>query len=192
VVATLYRQAGLDPEPRVAALLLAGLLSDTVLLKSPTTTAIDIELADWLGRHAGLEPADFGRRIFEASSALSAYPSVTALLTADFKEYESGGRRFGVGQVEVVTFEEFHGRREALAAGLVDLRRERQLNLAGLLVTDIVAQTSLLLVDGDSELLALIAYPRVAHDLFELKGVLSRKKQLVPHLLRAFKEGLPG
>jgi manganese-dependent inorganic pyrophosphatase len=94
--------------------------------------------------------------------------------------------------VEVVTLAEFHGRREALAAGLTDLRRERKLNLAGLLVTDIVAQTSLLLVDGDSELLALIAYPRLANELYELKGVLSRKKQLVPHLLRAFKEGLPG
>ena len=192
IVATLYRQAGLDPEPRVAGLLLAGLLSDTVLLKSPTTTGIDIELADWLGRHADLDPAEFGRRIFEASSALSAYPSVTALLTADFKEYESGGRRFGLGQVEVVTFEEFRARREALAAGLAALRRERKLNLAGLLVTDIVAQTSLLLVDGDGELLALVAYPRLAADLFELKGVLSRKKQLVPHLLRAFREGLPG
>jgi manganese-dependent inorganic pyrophosphatase len=111
-------------------------------------------------------------------------------LTADFKEYESGGRRFGLGQVEVVTLEEFHGRRAALAEGLMALRAERQLNLAGLLVTDIVAQTSLLLVKGDGDLLALIAYPRLADDLFELKGVLSRKKQLVPHLLRAFKEGL--
>jgi len=57
-------------------------------------------------------------------------------------------------------------------------------------VTDIVRQTSLLLVMGEEELLDLIAYPRLAPDLFELKGVLSRKKQLVPHLLRAFKEGV--
>jgi manganese-dependent inorganic pyrophosphatase len=190
VVATLYREAGIVPEPRVAGLLLAGLLSDTVLLKSPTTTPLDHELAVWLGRHAGLEPVEFGRRIFEASSALDAYPSIAALLTADFKEYESGGRRFGLSQVEVVTFEEFHARRAAMVGGLADLRRDRELHLAGLLVTDIVAQTSLLLVQGDGELLALIAYPRLAEDLFELKGVLSRKKQLVPHLLRAFKEGL--
>lgn len=188
VVATLYRQAGLDPEPRVAGLLLAGLLSDTVLLKSPTTTPSDVELSVWLGVQAGLDPAEFGRRIFEASSALSGYPDVASLLTADFKEYESGGRRFGLGQVEVVTLEEFHTRRAALADGLAALREERRLNLAGLLVTDIVAQTSLLLVKGDGELLNLIVYPRLADDLFELKGVLSRKKQLVPHLLKAFKE----
>jgi manganese-dependent inorganic pyrophosphatase len=190
IVATLYRQAGLEPQQQVAGLLLAGLLSDTVLLKSPTTTDVDRELAGWLACLAGLEAEEFGRAIFTAGSALSAYPSVAALLTADFKEYETGGRRFGVGQVEVVTLEEFHGRRAALAAGLAELCRERRLQLAGLLVTDIVTQSSLLLVRGDDELLDLIAYPRLAADLFELKGVLSRKKQLVPHLLRAFRESL--
>lgn len=192
VVATLYRQAGETPSAQVAGLLLAGLLSDTVLLKSPTTTAIDQELALWLGGLAGRDPAAFGRSIFEASSALGAYPSVPALLTADFKEYEAAPWRFGIGQVEVVTLEEFHGRREALSAGLEELCRERRLHLAGLLVTDIVAQSSLLLVRGAVDLLELIAYPRLAPELFELKGVLSRKKQLIPHLLRAFREGAPG
>jgi len=90
----------------------------------------------------------------------------------------------------VVTLDEFHDRRAALAVGLAELCRERRLHLAGLLVTDIVTQSSLLLVRGDAELLDLIAYPRLAADLFELKGVLSRKKQLVPHLLRAFRESL--
>lgn len=190
VVATLYRQAGLEPEPRVAGLMLAGLLSDTVLLKSPTTTGLDHELSEWLGRLSGLDVEKFGRSIFAASSSLGAYPSVAALLTTDFKEYETAGRRFGVGQVEVVTLEEFHERRAALSAGLAELCRERRLSLAGLLVTDIVTQGSLFLVQGDGDLLDLIAYPRLSADLFELKGVLSRKKQLVPHLLSAFKESL--
>ena len=191
VVTTLYRQAGLEPGPQVAGLLLAGLLSDTVLLKSPTTTGLDLELAEWLGQRSGLDVEEFGRAIFAASSSLGAYPSVMALLTTDFKEYETAGRRFGVGQVEVVTLEEFHERRAALSEGLAELCRERRLSLAGLLVTDIVTQGSLLLVRGDSDLLDLIAYPRLEGDLFELKGVLSRKKQLVPHLLSAFKESLP-
>ncbi|NJC88596.1 MAG: putative manganese-dependent inorganic diphosphatase [Desulfuromonas sp.] len=192
VVAGLYRQAGIEPERQVAGLLLAGLLSDTVLLQSPTTTDSDRSLAESLGRLAGLDVAEFGRSIFAASSALGSYPSVAALLTTDFKEYEAGGRSFGIGQVEVVTLEEFHGRREALSAGLAELCRERRLNLAGLLITDIVTQSSLLLAQGDVELLEIVAYPRLAEDLFELKGVISRKKQLIPHLLRAFREGLPG
>ncbi|MCM2265657.1 MAG: putative manganese-dependent inorganic diphosphatase [Desulfuromonadales bacterium] len=192
VVAGLYRQAGIEPERQVAGLLLAGLLSDTVLLQSPTTTDFDRELAESLGRLAGLDVVEFGRSIFAASSALGAYPSVAALLTTDFKEYEAEGRTFGIGQVEVVTMEEFHGRREELSAGLTELCRERRLNLAGLLVTDIVTQSSLLLAQGDADQLDLVAYPRLAEDLFELKGVISRKKQLIPHLLRAFREGLPG
>lgn len=188
VVATLYRQAGLTPDPRTAGLLLAGLLSDTVMLKSPTATAVDRELMGWLGGLAGLEPLEFGRRMFEAGSALAAYASVEELLNADFKEYEINQQRIGVSQVEVVTFQEFYERQDGLAAGLAKLCKERQLAMAGLLITDIVREASLLLVHGDPLLAAAIGYPRLDAGLFELQGVLSRKKQLLPHLLRAFRD----
>ncbi|MBE0577302.1 MAG: putative manganese-dependent inorganic diphosphatase [Desulfuromonadales bacterium] len=187
VVATLYRQAGIEPEFLVASLLLAGLLSDTVLLKSPTTTEVDRELVGWLEKCSGLEPFVFGRQMFEAGSALAAYPDIEALLTADFKEYEVEARRFGVGQVEVITFQEFDERREEILLGLEGLVRKRNLGLAGLLVTDIVQQNSQFVVRGDKDLIAAIGYPQLESGCFELKGVLSRKKQLMPHLLRAFK-----
>lgn len=187
VVATLYQQAGMEPDARCAALLLAGLLSDTVLLKSPTTTDVDRSLVVWLETCSGRNAQDFGRQIFQAGSVLAAYPCVEALLTADFKEYEVDSRRFGVGQVEVVTFQEFEERRQEIIMGLQSLLDERGLNLAGLLVTDIVQQNSQLLVRGDGDLLAAIGYPRLDFGLFDLKGVLSRKKQLLPHLLKAFR-----
>ncbi len=187
VVATLYRQAGLEPEKDVASLLLAGLLSDTVLLKSPTTTAVDRELVVWLEKCSGLEALAFGRQMFQAGSTLAAYPSIKALLTADFKEYEVEGRSFGVGQVEVVTFQEFEEQKDAIMQGLEVLVAERALGLAGLLVTDIVQQNSQLVVKGDRDLIAAIGYPQLETGRFELKGVLSRKKQLMPHMLRALK-----
>jgi len=188
VVATLYQQAGIKPDSKVASLMLAGLLSDTVLLKSPTTTAVDRDLVGWLGKCSDLDPLEFGRQMFQAGSALAAYPNVEALLTADFKEYEVDGRRFGVGQVEVVTFQEFEERRGELVQGLVSLVEKRTLSLAGLLVTDIVQQNSQFVVHGDKDLITAIGYPQLESGRFELKGVLSRKKQLLPHLLRAFKE----
>jgi manganese-dependent inorganic pyrophosphatase len=188
VVATLYQQAGIEPEAQTAGLMLAGLLSDTVLLKSPTTTAIDREMAAWLGRLAHLEPLEFGQRLFAAGSALSAYASVRKLILGDFKEYEAGGKSFGVGQVEVISFHEFNTRKEAIAAELNTLKQERRLAMAGLLVTDIVQETSLLLAVGGKELPYLIGYPQLEENVFELKGVLSRKKQLVPHLLKALKD----
>jgi manganese-dependent inorganic pyrophosphatase len=189
VVATLYRQAGIDPDPKFASLMLAGLLSDTVLLQSPTTTDTDREMVGWLEKCSDLDARSFGRQMFAAGSALAAYPSTEALLTADFKEYQVDKRRFGIGQVEVVTFQEFAERRQEIVRGLEALITSHNLNLAGLLVTDIVQQNSQLIVRGDRDLIAAIGYPPIEAGLFDLRGVLSRKKQLIPHLLRAFKEG---
>ena len=109
------------------------------------------------------------------------------LILGDFKEYTAGERSFGVGQVEVVSFHEFHAMKERIAASLEELRQERSLDVAGLLVTDIVQETSLLLALGTRELPYLIGYPQLEDNLFELRGVLSRKKQLVPHLLKVLK-----
>jgi manganese-dependent inorganic pyrophosphatase len=187
VVATLYRQAGIDPEPAIAGLMLAGLLSDTVILKSPTTTAVDREIARWLGELSGLDPEDFGRRIFQAGSALAAYPSRRELVLSDFKEFATGDNSFGIGQVEVVSFEEFYALREEIEAALAAVKEEKRLTAAGLLITDIVQETSLLLALGSKELPYVIGYPQVGENLYELKGVLSRKKQLVPHLLKVLK-----
>lgn len=184
LVASLYRQAGLQPEQTCAGLLLAGLLSDTVLLKSPTTTDIDRELAVWLSELAQLDFQSFGREMFAAGSVLSAYDSMEDLVLSDFKEYRAGERLFGVGQVEVVGFEEFHGVKNQVAKELAHLRRSRGMAAAGLLVTDIVRETSLLLADGEADLPYLIGYPELEPGLYELQGVLSRKKQLVPHLLK--------
>jgi manganese-dependent inorganic pyrophosphatase len=168
-------------------LLLAGLLSDTVILRSPTTTDTDRELAGWLGGLAGLDPQLFGRAMFAAGSVLSSYPTVRDLILSDFKEYQAGDRLFGVGQVEVVGFDEFHAVKGQIAEELAVLRQSRNMSAAGLLVTDIVHETSLLLADGEPELPYLIGYPECEPGLYELKGVLSRKKQLVPHLLKVLK-----
>jgi len=187
VVASLYRLAGLQPDPVCAGLLLAGLLSDTVILRSPTTTDTDRELAGWLGGLAGLDPQLFGREMFAAGSVLSSYPTVRDLILSDFKEYQAGDRLFGVGQVEVVGFDEFHAVKGQIAEELAVLRQSRNMSAAGLLVTDIVHETSLLLADGEPELPYLIGYPECEPGMYELKGVLSRKKQLVPHLLKVLK-----
>ena len=187
VVATLYRQAGLEPAPKIASLMLAGLLSDTVLLKSPTTTETDRQLLVWLEQCSGLDASAFGQQMFQAGSALAAYQNIESLLTADFKEYDVDERRFGIGQVEVVTFQEFDDRQTEIAKGLETLVHKRNLALAGLLVTDIVQQNSQLIVRGEKALMAAVGYPQISAGRFDLKGVLSRKKQLMPHLLRAFK-----
>ena len=187
LVATLYQQAALEPEEKIAGLLLAGLLSDTVILKSPTTTEIDRQLVPWLEQLSGLNHEQFGNELFAAGSPMASGAVARDLVLNDFKEYTVGDQLLGLGQVEVVNFHSFHQRRTELQAELEKIRTERGYALAALLVTDIVLETSLLLTAGPRELPYLIDYPQEGENLYRLKGVLSRKKQLVPYLLKVFK-----
>lgn len=185
LVAARYREYNVPPRPAIAALLLAGILSDTVILKSPTTTAVDVELATWLAGLCELDPTTFGREIFSACSGFSAHGSPSAALRADFKHFTAGDLRFGVGQVEVTGFAEFERLGDELRQVLLQLRGEDRLHLAALMVTDIYTETTLLLTTPLAGLALVIGYPEVAADCYELRGVMSRKKQLVPLLLKA-------
>jgi manganese-dependent inorganic pyrophosphatase len=184
LVASLYRERALAPESGMAALLLAGILSDTVILKSPTTTPRDREMVAWLEVMAGLDHAAFGREIFSACSGFSAYDSLEKAIRADFKHFSAGSSLFGIGQVEVFGFEEFYRLKDALREELGRVKQGDKLDLAGLMVTDIVSETTLLLAEGKNELAHVMGYPQLEPHLYELKGVMSRKKQLVPHLLQ--------
>jgi manganese-dependent inorganic pyrophosphatase len=188
LVATLYRQAGFDPAPLFAGLLLSGLLSDTLILKSPTTTVVDREICSWLATLAKLDFESYGSSLFSSGNPMAIEISARKLLTTDFKEYEIGGKCLGLGQVEVVSFHAFYSRKMELEEELSRLREEKGYALVALLITDIVEGTSLLLTSGPKELPLFIGYPQQDANLFIARGVLSRKKQLVPHLLKIFKD----
>jgi manganese-dependent inorganic pyrophosphatase len=184
LVAGRYRECGIEPDQAVAALLLAGILSDTVILKSPTTTEIDRMTAVWLEELAGINAADFGRDIFAACSSLKNYGSVERVVTADFKQFRYENHTIGVGQVEVVGFDEFFGMKAELLSALAEVKRRDNLFIAGLMVTDIITETTLFLVEGHTRIAHVMEYPQLEPHLYELKNVMSRKKQMVPHLLK--------
>ena len=184
MVASLYRERGMEPDATIAALLLAGIMSDTVILKSPTTTKRDRELVVWLEPIAGLEHTSFGRDIFASCSGFSAHATLEKAVRADFKQFTAGETSFGVGQVEVVGFDEFYELMEQLREILRLVKEADKLDLAGLMVTDIYSETTLFLAEGKNELAHLMGYPQQEPHLYELKGVMSRKKQMVPHLMK--------
>jgi manganese-dependent inorganic pyrophosphatase len=184
VVASLYRERGVEPERKIASLLLAGILTDTVILKSPTTTSRDRELVAWLEERSGLDHAVFGREIFSSCSGFSAYESPEKAIRSDFKQFTAGDTLFGVGQVEVVGFDEFFELKDSLREALKRVKEAERLAMAGLMVTDIYTETTLFLAEGKNELAHVMGYPQIEPHLYELKGVMSRKKQMVPHLLK--------
>lgn len=184
VVAALYREHGVTPSQDIAGLLLAGIISDTVILKSPTTCNRDREMVNWLEQVSGLDYAEFGNDIFSSCSGIAAYGTPEKAIRADFKRFGAADKQFGVGQVEVVGFDEFYTLKEELRAALSRVRQEERLPLAGLMVTDIYSESTLFLAEGKNELAHVMGYPQLEPHLYELKGVMSRKKQLVPHLMK--------
>ena len=128
--------------------MMAGLISDTLMLNSPTTTPKDGSILAWLAEIAGVDAKKLADEIFSSGSVILASPPAK-VVRSDFKIYEEEGVRFAVSQVEELGFGNFWQHAKPIAAALQDLRDEERLAFACLLVTDINTQNSLLLVKGD-------------------------------------------
>ncbi len=182
IVADMFRTAGLRPTPQIAGLMMCGIISDTLLLQSPTTTPLDADLLQWLTPIADADPRGLADMIFNAGSVLATL-SPAAAVRADCKQYREGERRFSVSNVKELGFTNFWKCEDGLLEALEKYRAENGLNFACLLVTDIDTQSSLLLVRGEAEVVQAITYPQKRPpDIFDLPGIVSRKKQLMPYL----------
>lgn len=188
IVADHFRRHNLTPSPDLAGIMMSGLISDTLLLQSPTSTAKDGEVLNWLQGHAGIKAQELARLIFSSGSVILASPA-DKVVRSDFKVYTEEGVRFAVSQVEELGFDNFWQHSAQLSQALGELRAADRLAFAALLVTDINTQNSLMLVNGDSDFIRRISYSHVKQDeIFDLPGVVSRKKQLIPYLTDLLKE----
>jgi len=187
LVAEMYRKKNIEIKSEIAGLLLSGIISDTVILKSPTTTIRDKEIVPWLEEKSGLCHESFGKEIFAATASLKKM-GIKEAVEGDYKTFDAKGKMFGIGQVETIGFDEFYEEKENLTKELERIKNKKGLKMSALLVTDIVKGTSLLLVEAESEINYNLGYPQIGDNLYELKDVLSRKKQVAPHLLGLFNE----
>lgn len=181
LVATCYQQASIDIPPAIAGILMAGLISDTLNLTSPTTTDVDRGIMRELSKVAGIDPAVLANEIFSVGSPLLTLTADQAVV-ADCKEYEERGVKFSVAQIEELSFSHFPEKKEALVNALEAYRASHQLLFSALLITDINTQNSILIVRGSDAYTKHIDYPEIEPHLWEMNGVVSRKKQLLPYL----------
>ncbi len=182
-----YRINGIEPMPSIASLLLAGVLSDTAILKSPTTTSEDVRAAEELSAISGMDYSAFGVEIFGAAESLDSRDPA-AVISSDFKIYREFGVSIGIGQVEVVSLDTMDSLANQLFEALIDAGTRQKLDWTMLLITDIVSQNSVLLSSGFHPAERLLSYQRTGERVFSLPGVLSRKKQLLPEVLRVLEE----
>ena len=183
IVAGFFRESGIIPQAEIAGVLMGGIISDTMHLRSPTTTPKDREMLAWLAPHAQTDSGALAQLIFNSGSLISKI-AAEAVITADCKRYEEGKARFSVAQVEELGFDRFREHTDSLAQALENYRRQEGLLFSCLLVTDINMQNSLLLLAAEEDLRRAVSYPQVDAQgrVFDLAGVVSRKKQLIPYL----------
>jgi manganese-dependent inorganic pyrophosphatase len=189
IVALCFEQMGVPIPSDIAGLLMAGLISDTLNLTSPTATSVDRRVLKHLSQIANAEPAELAEHIFSVGSPLLTM-TPEQVITADCKEYQEDGKRFTVSQIEELNFSHFAEKQTALIEALERHCQGRGLLFSALLVTDINTQNSLLLVAGAPALLQRITFPAHGPNIWELDGIVSRKKQLLPYLLQCL-AGVP-
>jgi len=190
LVSERIENAGMSAPPELAGLLLAGLISDTLLHTSPTTTERDKLAAERLGRWAfvGGSPMEgetiesYGEQVLRAGTDIATRDPLS-VIRGDFKAYDATDQRFGVAQIEVTDFVKISAQLEPLGTALDKLREQEGLDFAVLMVTDIVDGSSRLIFRGDVRFTDELPYRKLQDGSFSAEEVVSRKKQLLPVLL---------
>jgi manganese-dependent inorganic pyrophosphatase len=182
IVAGMYVEQKAVLTSGVAALLLAGILTDTLMLRSATTTETDREMAEYLSGLVDLDIERFGREIFSSARRLTDV-AVKEILGMDAKSYTACGKKFVVSQVEVNTNDELIGRKAEILDALREQRTAQGLFFRALMITDITALSSVLLIDGAPEFIRKVVFPRMDDGVYLCREILSRKKQLIPLLI---------
>ncbi len=188
IVASEFAANNVKMNSKTASLLLSGILSDTVMFKSPTTTDLDRETAKKLAKEAGLDIQRFGSKVMRAKCDLKG-KSVRQIVRGDLKEYEFSGNRVGIGALEIADFDDAKPMREEMIQEMERTRTENQWTAMILMITDIMRGDSELLLVGQKLDIPEKAFGKTLQDqAIYLDGVMSRKKQVVPPLEKAFKE----
>jgi manganese-dependent inorganic pyrophosphatase len=181
IIVSLYRQARVPIPKPIASILLAGILADTLVLKSATVTEEDRDTAEYLSNITNIDIDALGRDLIAAGNRLG-NRTAGEVINQDMKEYHEGKLTYTVSQIEVDSTEELLKRKNEMLEELEIERRTRDALFCALMVTDITKLTSIMIIASRPEFLQVMEFPRKDKGVFFLRGIVSRKKQLVPLL----------
>ena len=186
IIVGLYHEAGIAIPREAAGLLLAGLLYDTLILRSPTSTARDERVAAELAEITGEDIEEYGQELFAAAASDLSARSPESLLTADFKEFVVGDKKFAIGTVETASPATIEKRIPELLSTMQRLARERGYSSFLFMIVDIINMQCRLLVWGGEHAVADVLGAPLEPDghTIIVDGLVSRKKQVVPLLGR--------
>lgn len=185
LIANIYSENGIKPSKEMAGILCAAILSDTMNFKSPTSTYADIAMAAKLANIAGINTDEFAAQMFRAGSALEGI-TPQEILNNDFKDYIINKNKIGIGQISSSDPQNIHELKNSLLEYMNNHVVSHGYSLLLLMITDIESEGSYLLFAGDNgELISKVFGVKPDENIVYLKGVVSRKKQVVPLLTNA-------
>lgn len=180
IIAGMYQEKGLMPSEKLAGLMAAAIVSDTVMFKSPTCTQRDRNMAERLARIANVSLDELGQEIFSAS--WSDDKSAKALLFSDFKDFHIAEHYLGVGQITCVNSAHIMERKEEFLAQMRETMKEKKYSLMLLMLTDVLREGTQLIYLGDEETIRQAFSAEAKNNTVFLPQVMSRKKQIIPAL----------
>lgn len=183
IVYLCYKENGITPEASIAGALCSAILSDTLAFRSPTCTPADQEAAEALAAIAGIEDIQaYAKQMFKAGSELAG-KSPKEILYMDFKKFTAGSTTYGVGQVTSMDEDELAELSKTMTDYMNESFAEHGVDMLFLLLTNILEESSEMIVAGEgAKDTALKAFTSEEEDRLYLKGVVSRKKQVIPPL----------
>jgi manganese-dependent inorganic pyrophosphatase len=186
VLKVLYDLEGVAVAPKVAGIMLSAILSDTVNFKSPTCTPADKKAVAELAAIAGVKDTDaIFMEMLKAKSAVAGVPAME-LLHRDYKDFDMKGKKVGVGQLELATLDQVADMREALLAAMKEQKGSERHSVL-LMLTDVVKEgTDLMVLSDDPALIEGAFGAKLSGNSMWIDGMMSRKKQTVPNLQKAF------
>ena len=190
IVTQMYDENGVEIPPQTAGLLLAAILSDTLVFRSPTCTPLDEALAKRLAKIAGVDIDEFASEMFEAGEKLDGKTAEEVFLQ-DFKVFMCGDIRFGVAQGSYMTRKNLQAAQALLQPYLEEARNKQNVEDLYMLLTDVPKEESVVICTGRyaAEVLSNGFESRPAADgSWTLPGVVSRKKQFIPAMMSAYQE----
>ena len=180
IVTSMYFEKGIMPSKKLAGLLAAGIISDTILFKSPTATAQDHVMAERMVKIAGISLEELGREIFSVS--LAGGHDLREMLFSDFKQFQIAGHFLGIGQITCLDSERVSEHKAEMLSIMEEEQRIRNYDMMLLMITDVLREGTELLIVGDKDTVEHAFDVRVREGAVFLPGVISRKKQVVPAL----------
>ena len=180
IISEMYQERGLMPPAKLAGLIAAAIVADTVMFKSPTSTAVDRRMADRMARIANISLEELGQTIFSAS--ISDDKPADVLLFTDFKDFHIADHDFGVSQITCVDSNRMMQRKDEFLSVMRKTMEERGYTLMILMLTDVLLEGTHLLYLGDEDIITQAFGVQLKDHTCFLPGVVSRKKQVIPSL----------